>query len=266
MGSVLEPSFAGSFYPSDPSELSTLLSRLMEAADPFEDAVGMVVPHAGMVYSGLTAGRAYARAPRNASRVILCAPSHRAFVRGAVLLDAGAFNTPLGQVRIDGDATMRLRRRGLGCAFMAEHSIEVQLPFLHSKWPEALVIPVITVSDDPSYLSDLAQTLHDEAPDAFFIASSDLSHYHGLKTALQLDSLVRDAFMTLSPDSMIRALSRGAEACGRAAMLTLLHFAALSGGKTAVEIHYSTSADAGAGDSQVVGYFSGMILGGGPKP
>ena len=142
---------------------------------------------------------------------------------------------------------------------MAEHSIEVQLPFMLKVWPGASVIPVVTVSDDPSFLSDLAGVLHEEAPDAFFVASSDLSHYHPLEKATRLDALVRSAFLTLSPDAVMDALASGGEACGRAALVTLLHFAGLAGGNSAVEIDYSTSADAGAGDRQVVGYFSGMI-------
>ena len=259
MDTVLEPSFAGSFYPSDPHLLSELVGKLTGPAMPLPGAVGMVVPHAGMVYSGRTAGRAYARAPRDVSRVVLCAPSHRAFVRGAVMLDAGELGTPLGNVRVDRQAFAVLRKRGVGAAVMAEHSIEVQLPFMLATWPGASVIPVVTVSDDPSFLSDLAGVLYEEAPDAFFVASSDLSHYHSLARALKLDSMVRKAFLTLSPDALQDALSRGGEACGRAAMVTLMHFAALAGGSRAVEIDYSTSADAGAGEKQVVGYLSAMI-------
>ncbi len=259
MGTVLEPSFAGSFYPKDPRELSDLVTRLAGPADPLPGAVGMVVPHAGMVYSGRTAGMAYARAPRDVPRVVLCAPSHRAFVRGAVLLDAGELGTPLGNVQVDRQAFAGLRRRGIGSALMAEHSIEVQLPFMITTWPGASVIPVVTISDDPSFLADLAGAIYEEAPDAFFVASSDLSHYHSLARALKLDSMVREAFLSLSPDALLDALSRGGEACGRAAMVTLMHFAALAGGSRALEIDYSTSADAGAGEKQVVGYFSGMI-------
>jgi hypothetical protein len=102
--------------------------------------------------------------------------------------------------------------------------------------------------------------LFDEAPDAFFVASSDLSHYHDLATAAKLDSMVRKAFLSLSPEALQNALSKGGEACGRAAMMTLLYFAGLAGGNGAIEIDYSTSADAGAGEKQVVGYFSGMIV------
>jgi AmmeMemoRadiSam system protein B len=256
---VLEPSFAGSFYPGDPGLLFELMARLVVPVDPLPGSVGMVVPHAGMVYSGRTAGMAYARVPRDVSRLVLCAPSHRAFVRGAVLLDAGEMGTPIGNVRVDRQAFSGLRKRGFGAAVMAEHSIEVQLPFILSTWPGASVIPVVTITDDQSFLSDLAAALYEEAPDAFFVASSDLSHYHSLERALKLDSMIRAAFLTLSPDALVEALSRGGEACGRAAMITLLYFAGLAGADRAIEIDYSTSADAGAGEKQVVGYFSGII-------
>jgi hypothetical protein len=135
------------------------MERLTGPPEPLPEAVGMVVPHAGMVYSGRTAGKAYARARRDVSRVVLCAPSHRAFVRGAVLLDAGELGTPVGNVRVDRQALTGLKKNGLGSAVMAEHSIEVQLPFILATWPGASVIPVVTVSDDPSFLSDLAGVL-----------------------------------------------------------------------------------------------------------
>jgi hypothetical protein len=256
---ILEPSFAGSFYPADPLQLAGLVKSLTGTHEPSSRGIGMVVPHAGMAYSGKTAGMAYRIAPDGVERVILCAPSHRVFVGGAVILDADALGTPMGNVKVDGDAVGSLERFGLKRARFGEHSLEVQLPFILDRWPEAKVVPLITGSFDPVFLEELACFLHAETEGAFFIASSDLSHFHRLEHAEKLDSMVREAFLSLSPEKFISSLDRGGEACGRAPMLALLHYAARAGGSLAREIHYSTSADAGAGRTQVVGYFSAMI-------
>lgn len=260
MRKTLEPSFAGSFYPSDPDRLAALVRDLSGPPLPMRNGLGMVVPHAGMVYSGKTAGMAYSRAPDRVEQVILCAPSHRVFVDRAVTLDAGILNTPMGAVAVDTGAVEKLKAFGLQSAVLAEHSLEVQLPFILDRWPSAKVIPVVTGSDDPSFLEELAGILHSRFPEAFFIASSDLSHFHPVSQAEKLDMMVRKAFLALCPRDFVSALSRGGEACGRGPMLTLLHFASLAGASRAMEIHYSTSADAGGDRREVVGYFSAMIL------
>ena len=160
MGTILEPSFAGSFYPSDPIQLVGLVKSLTGTHEPLSRGIGMVVPHAGMAYSGKTAGMAYRRAPEGVERVILCAPSHRVFVGGAVVLDADALGTPIGNVTVDTDAVDSLERYGLKRALFGEHSLEVQLPFILNRWPEARVVPLITGSEDPVYLDELAGFLN----------------------------------------------------------------------------------------------------------
>lgn len=260
MAGTLEPGFAGSFYPGNPVVLQETVARLTGDFHPLPGAVGMVVPHAGLQYSGGTAGKAYAAAPDDPGLVIICAPSHRFYVRGAVIPDVDAFETPLGPVEVEVEAAGRVRRMGIGSGVFQEHSLEVQLPFVKHRWPGTRILPVVTVSDDPVFQRELASVLYRETGGAFFVASSDLSHYHPLGEAVRLDSTVRDAFISLSPERLASALARGGEACGSAGIAVLLSYAALAGADRGVEVHYSTSADAGAGESQVVGYFSGMIL------
>lgn len=228
--------------------------------NPMPGALGMVVPHAGMVYSGRTAGMAYRRAPEQPQTLVLCAPSHRAYLSGAVLPRADALGTPLGPVSVDPDAAARLEARGLPRMDIPEHSLEVQLPFIRHRYPGVRVVPLILGSHDPRYPGVLAQMLHDLVPGGFFIASSDLSHFHTLETARRLDSRVREAFLSLDPERFAEALASGGEACGSGPMAVLLHYSRLSGATGAVEVHYSTSADAGGSTEEVVGYFSAMVL------
>jgi AmmeMemoRadiSam system protein B len=260
LAGTLEPGFAGSFYPGNPAALRESVARLTGPFEPVRGAVGMVVPHAGFQYSGVTAGRGYAAAPDDPGLVIICAPSHRFHVRGAVIPDVDAFGTPLGPVEVDVETAGRIRRMGVGSGVFQEHSLEVQLPFVRHRWPGIRILPVVTVSDDPGFQRELAATLFRETGGAFFVASSDLSHYHALGEAVKLDALVRDAFVSLSPQRLSSALAQGGEACGAPGIAVLMHYAALAGANRGIEVHYSTSADAGAGESRVVGYFSGLAV------
>lgn len=258
MPEVLRSSFAGTFYPAEPRKLRMMVEEFLDCGcEPAENAAGIVVPHAGYVYSGRTAGYGFASAPEGVSTVVVCAPSHRFPLPGAAVFDADGMETPLGVCRIDREVTGKLAGRLDSVAF-PEHSFEVMVPFIQVRWPKARIVPVITgVSPD---CGELAREVKEYAPDSLFVASSDLSHYHSLETAGVLDRLTIEGFMSLSPETLEEKLASGGEACGRHPILTLLYLAGLKNASRAVKLHYSTSADAGAGTREVVGYFSGMVI------
>ncbi len=254
MSDVLKPGFAGSFYPADPSGLRAAVSDLLDnSCEPLNKAIGMVVPHAGYVYSGITAGCGFASAPDNINTVVVIAPSHRFPFQGETVFDIDFLETPLGKCMVNKQVTGKLAVEMETIVFN-EHSLEVMIPFIQIRWPDATIVPIVLGSEPDC--SGLAGLLQSHAPDAFIVASSDLSHFYPLNVARKLDRLVIDAFLTLSPEGITDTL----EACGKAAIRTLLYIAALRKAGNAVELHYSTSADAGAGKEEVVGYFSGMVM------
>jgi predicted class III extradiol MEMO1 family dioxygenase len=56
------PAVAGSFYAADPTTLRRTLAQLLSPLDEEKDRIqarGAVVPHAGYLYSGKTAGKVY---------------------------------------------------------------------------------------------------------------------------------------------------------------------------------------------------------------
>ncbi len=254
MGNVLKPGFAGSFYPADPLALKVMVNRFLDnSCEPMKDAMGMVVPHAGYVYSGKTAGYGFASAPDSVSTVVIIAPSHRFPFRGETVFDTDFMETPLGMCPLNREVVSGLAS-GMETVVFNEHSLEVMVPFIQIKWPEAEIVPIV-LGIDPD-CRKVAGLIQQFAPDAFIVASSDLSHFYPLKVAEQLDRLVINAFLTLDPKRITDSL----EACGRAAVRTLLYIAGLRNAERAIELHYSTSADAGAGTDEVVGYFSGMVI------
>ena len=133
---------AGMFYPAAADTLAAEVERLVAAAAPTEVAQApklLVVPHAGYIYSGPIAAQAYALLARwraQVRRVVLLGPAHRLALRGLALPGVSAFEMPLGRVELDRAALAQLR--GLAqvsvndAVHAKEHSLEVQLPFLHS--------------------------------------------------------------------------------------------------------------------------------------
>ncbi|HEX6266521.1 MAG TPA: AmmeMemoRadiSam system protein B, partial [Burkholderiales bacterium] len=103
MAAVRPAAVAGMFYPGEPNALSAEVDDLLGGVEELAPRLGfpkaLVVPHAGYVYSGPVAARAYdelATARGIVRRVVLLGPCHRVAVRGLAVPTAEAFATPLG--------------------------------------------------------------------------------------------------------------------------------------------------------------------------
>lgn len=257
MAEILSSAFSGSFYPGNRDDLLFTVKKLLNReCSQYSSAIGAVIPHAGYIYSGRTAGLGFASAPDIVENVVVCAPSHRYPLKNATVFDVDGIETPLGICPVNRELTGALSE-DLGCELFYEHSFEVMVPFIQVRWPEAEIVPLILgASPDCTGIAELIETV---SPDSFFIGSSDLSHFHPLEDALELDERIITSFLSLDPAKFIRALEEGGEACGRYPILTLLHLASMKGAEKAVKLDHSTSADSGAGRDDVVGYFSGMV-------
>src|SRR5215470_4711989 len=144
------PAVAGRFYPSNPTELASVVRRMSEPRENSPPEKGFVtaclVPHAGYMYSGAVAGEVFGRIALPKKILIL---GVRHFPRGesAAILSTGAWRTPLGDAPIDEPLAEELRREcPLLCedsvAHSTEHSLEVQVPFLQVLAPGFSFLPV----------------------------------------------------------------------------------------------------------------------------
>src|SRR6266436_10111381 len=111
MASVRPAAVAGMFYPGDARALAAEIDDLMGGVEQLAPRLGfpkaLIVPHAGYIYSGPVAARAYddiAPARGIVKRVVLLGPVHRVAVRGLALPGAELFETPLGRIAIDRQA------------------------------------------------------------------------------------------------------------------------------------------------------------------
>lgn len=186
---------AGLFYPQDPRELRALLGRLL-AANPATGPApkALIAPHAGYIYSGALAARAYncvAALADTVRRVVLLGPAHRVALRGLALSSAIAFHTPLGEVPLDQQASAALRTLPQvslsDTAHSQEHSLEVHLPFLQTLLRNFTLIPLVVGGVQPGEVAEVLEQLWGGA-ETLIVVSSDLSHYHTYDIARKLDS------------------------------------------------------------------------------
>src|SRR5262245_50569189 len=189
---VRPPAVAGSFYPASPTELGSLVDRLLAEAAPAAGPCpkALIVPHAGYVYSGPIAASAFSRvAPHGEqiTRVVLVGPAHRVFVAGLASPGADRLRTPLGELEVDREALARLPEVGANAgAHAREHSLEVELPFLQRVTPRAKVVPLATTRAQPELVGHVLETLWG-GRETLIVISSDLSHYLPYAEGRKLD-------------------------------------------------------------------------------
>jgi len=181
------PAAAGLFYPSSPRALRGSVESMLAAAAraPLACVVGGLVPHAGHAYSGLTAAAFFASVPEAPESVVFVASVHRPDVERAALCACGTWSTPLGEARIDEPLARAILEAAAGRvvedpgAHDGDHAIEVQLPFLAARWPEATFVPIVVPPDDeaPAIGAAIAGAIAGTQRRALVVASSDLTHY-----------------------------------------------------------------------------------------
>jgi hypothetical protein len=133
-------------------------------------------------------------------------------------------------------------------AHVKEHSLEVQLPFLQVMLKKFEIVPILTNSSDPKALaSTLAPYVDDNT---LVVASSDFSHYYSYETAVTLDRICTSAITGPRFSDMVLC-----EACGKQAVLTLMHIAQIKGW-SAILSDSRNSGDTAGNKDRVVGYAS----------
>jgi len=219
-GKVRPPAVAGSFYPARPGELGAAVETLLAHAGPIHGArpTGIIAPHAGYVYSGPVAAKAFAplQARRaDFERVILIGPLHYLPVHGIAAPSSTAFATPLGHAPVDTEVISTLVKTGLVAiddrAHAPEHALEVELPFLQILLEHFKLVPLLVGDATPQDVAAVIDLASNER--TLLVVSTDLSHYLDATTAEARDhvtatTIERLDFSRLGPH----------DACGYAAL------------------------------------------------
>ncbi len=254
---VRSTAVAGMFYPGEPSHLEQLLSRFFQNRTGLGDAMGIVAPHAGYVYSGVVAAAAYAEIPPSFSGTfVVVGPSHQGYSTCTSLVD---WETPLGIVDNDSDFVKELDIEVDEVSQREEHSIEVQLPFIKYRFPRARFAPVMMgfqgERDAEAVSEHIRKAVAATGREVRVVASSDFSHYVPAELARKNDLYAIDALKTLDYDSFYRRVAeRAVSACGVGPISAMVMYCRGEGATTGELLTYATSGDVTGDVSQVVGY------------
>lgn len=284
---IRKPAVAGAFYPSQKKEIEQMLNVFFKTANADENLSklkislknrkihGIIVPHAGWIYSGGVAAYAYELVrDKRYKRIILLGPNHTVYIDRAVLDENQFWETPLGKVKLLKEKTQTLLKEKYlfiqtSGAHEREHDLEVQIPFLQYILKDNLndnhflkdnkdnsqnfeILPIIIGDMEMKELERVADCLLKDYNDeeTLFVISTDLSHYQPQETAEKLD---RDTIKIIETLDVEKA--DNIDACGRNPLIVAM-FLCKKLGVTPITLKYGTSGDVSGDYSGVVGYVS----------
>ena len=269
MEKIREPVVSGYFYPSGKAHLLKNLENFIDRKIQKEKVIACVVPHAGYIYSGKTAGLTYSKI-EIPQTIIILGPNHTGYGEPYSVAEHDKWLTPLGEVQIDKEIAKKLVEKSIylqedEIAHLREHSIEVQLPFLQFLRKDIKIVPICLLGyvDNPAWYEigeKISQVIKETKRDCLIVASSDMTHYEPYKIAESKDKYVIEAICNLDEDQVIKRIEeKDVSMCGYAGVIVSIVAAKLLGAKKGELVYYTTSAETSNDYSEVVGY-AGIII------
>lgn len=267
---IRKPAVAGQFYPDSATQLRAQIEGFADKKTEKLEVIACILPHAGYTYSARVAVNTVS-AIKIKEKIILLGPNHTGRGVAFSLMADGAWQTPLGSVKIDQQlAGMLLKHsRYLEADTLAhqdEHSLEVELPILQYFRPDFQIVPIAISAQDPAVLKqigrDIALAIKESGiqDSILIVASSDMTHYEPQAQAEEKDRRAIEAIIRLDEDGLTAVIHEyDISMCGYAPVSVMLGAAKLLGAKTGKLIKYQTSADSSGDKSSVVGY-AGMVI------
>lgn len=265
---VREPAVAGRFYPAGPEVLAAEVDDMLQTDEEPQPALAVVCPHAGYIYSGQVAGQVFGRV-MVPQRVLLMGPNHSGRGRPVALMSRGQWRTPLGLVNIDDQLGQAILDRVAyaeedEAAHRAEHSLEVQVPFLQRRQPHARLTPLCLSLMSAERCVDLGRALAEIisalGEPVLIVASTDMSHYLPAMRARDLDSLAIKHILALDPVGLHQTVvGQGISMCGVVPVCVALAAAVALGASRAELVAYTNSGKVTGDENDVVAY-AGLII------
>ncbi len=278
---VRRPAVAGMFYPGTKAALLRSIEEAFKrvgiqsiphpASEGPRSIVGLLCPHAGYMYSGHVAASAYAEVAEDGipQSFVVIGPNHTGLGAPISVFEAGSWETPLGLVHIDEELAGAILdvcplAESDQVGHMAEHSVEVQLPFLQAIYGEIRIVPVVMLDQTMSASRELglaiAKACKALGRDCVVIASSDLTHYEPAEVAERKDKSALDAILKLDEESLYKVISAmSISMCGYGPTAAMLVAAKALGARTAQLVKYSHSGETTGDYSAVVGYGAAVV-------
>lgn len=229
---IREPIVANLFYPENPFQLKKTIERLLVREKEFKKASFLLVPHAGLIYSGSTAGKTFA-CSEVSQRVIILGPNHTGLGKPISVWKKGFWKTPLGNAKIDEELSCELLN-ALGENFddrlghQREHSIEVVLPFMQVRYENFSFVPVCVKTEEYLELIELGESIAKIIKkfnnDITLIISSDMNHYESVKINKIKDDYAIDAILRVDAEGLYDIVKeKEISMCGFASCVSALY-------------------------------------------
>jgi AmmeMemoRadiSam system protein B len=269
---IRPPMVAGMFYPQKKISLEREIAVYLENSPvvPVSGKImGMIVPHAGYMYSGGVASRAYRQIlEKEIDVVAVIAPSHREYFTEISIYDGYGYSTPLGVLPVEktlaqhlADFSPQIVLSEKGHRF-EEHALEVQLPILQEVLENFKIIPIVMAEHSYDNIETLAKALAGvlAGQKALVVASSDLSHFYNVKKAAVLDNVVIDNLKNFDDEKLFQDLQQGnCEMCGGGPAVAVMKACKLLGANRSEVLIYRNSGDVTGEYEEVVGYLSALF-------
>ncbi len=267
---IRNPVVAGQFYPGSATQLKEMIKGMVSENAPREDAIGLMMPHAGYIYSGPVAGATISRVDFKDTFIIM-GPNHTGMGKPLSIMTEGSWRTPLGEVEIDSELARAVKENSRYLeedteAHLQEHSIEVQLPFLQYFKSDIKIVPIILAHAPGEVYKSIgraiARAILDSNKNAVILASSDMTHYERQESAKKKDTEAINAILELDADKLLeRVMELHITMCGYAPAVALITAAKELKAKSTELVRYQTSGDVIKDYSSVVGYAGILIKG-----
>ena len=275
---IRRPAAAGAFYAASSDKLKKqIIECFTHPLGPGKlpklkcksNIISIICPHAGYVYSGPAAAHSYLALGEQATpdTVVIIGPNHTGWGTPVSVMTNGLWETPFGNVSIDTELADRIvdlfdLARSDENAFVREHSLEVQLPFLQYIYSEFKFVPICMGYQDLDTSLELGQTLFEasKGKDIIVIASSDLTHQESRESANKKDKYVLDAIRDMDEKNLQELIKRNnITTCGYGPISATLVYSKLRKATKAEVLSYYTSGDIIGDNRSVVGYASAKI-------
>ncbi|MBI4412235.1 MAG: AmmeMemoRadiSam system protein B [Deltaproteobacteria bacterium] len=283
--SIRQPAVAGQFYSADPDRLKKDLASMIFEAPRKIHAKGIVVPHAGYVYSGKVAGQVYSQV-EIPNRLIILSPNHTGLGVPFSIMNRGVWRLPLGDAKIDEELADKLMKE-FGylevdtMAHAREHSLEVQIPFIQflkmtpsphpppsrggGKGEGGFTFVPVTIGHVSYALCKefgeaIARVVEKEKEPILIISSSDMNHYEEHYRTLEKDRWAIDEMLKRDPEGLYETVhNKDISMCGIIPTTIMLTACNQLGAIKAELVDHKTSGDVTGDLSGVVGY-AGVIV------
>ena len=264
------PAVAGYFYKGTADSLKQQVQEFIVPDAEKVKALGILSPHAGLMYSGPVAGAVYSRIELP-DTFVLIGPNHTGLGAAVSIMCEGEWETPLGNVGIDGtlarsilSKTALIREDSL--AHLREHSLEVQLPFIQYFKSDFKIVPIQMLDTRLETCLALGRAVGEaieerrgqraeSKEDVLIVASSDMTHYESARAAKEKDEQAIGHILSLDPEGLYRTIKNyGITMCGFGPTVAMLTACKMLGASKAELIRYQNSGDVSGDYAQVVGY------------